>query len=118
MQLINAFKYAFQGIYIFFSKDFNGRLELGIAIITIAAGFVLHISKYEWITVLLCIAIVLSLEMINTTIEKLCDMIEPGVHPTIKMIKDIAAGAVLLSAIVSLVIGLIIFLPKIIIQIN
>lgn len=118
MQLLNAFKYAFQGVYIFFSKDFNGRLELGIAIITIAASFVLHISKYEWIAVLLCIAMVLSLEMINAAIEKLCDLVEPGFHPTIKMIKDITAGAVLLSALVSLVAGFIIFLPKIFMKIN
>ena len=113
MQIFNAFKYAFQGVYVFFSKDFNGKIEFGCAIVAIAAAFVLHISTVEWIAVLLCIAMVLSLEMINASVEKLCDMVEPGFHPTIKTIKDILAGAVLLSAFVSLAIGLIIFLPKI-----
>lgn len=118
MQLLNAFKYAFRGIYVFFGKDRNGKLELCFAIIAIAAGFILHISLYEWTAVLWCIAMVLSLEMINASIEKLCDMVEPAIHPTIKTIKDITAGAVLLSALVSLVIGIIIFLPKIITQIH
>ncbi|WP_240628088.1 diacylglycerol kinase family protein [Terrimonas sp.] len=118
MKLIKAFTYALRGVYTFFSSDPNGKLELCFAIIAIATGFVLHISNTEWIAVLLCTAMVISLEMINASIEKLCDMVEPNFHTTIKSIKDIAAGAVLVSAVVSLIIGLIIFLPKIFEQLN
>lgn len=118
MKLIKAFGYAFQGLFIFFSRDSNGKLELCFAVIAIATGFILHISALEWVAVLLCIAMVLSLEMFNAAIEKLCDIVEPNFHPAIKIIKDIAAGAVLLSAVVSLIIGLIIFLPKIFPQIQ
>ncbi|MFT3748720.1 MAG: diacylglycerol kinase family protein [Agriterribacter sp.] len=116
MKLLKAFTYASRGVYTFFSNDPNGKLELCFAAIAIATGFILHITNTEWIAVLLCIAMVITLEMINTSIEKLCDMIEPGFHATIKIIKDIAAGAVLVSAVVSLIIGVIIFLPKIFAQ--
>lgn len=118
MKLLKAFKYAFQGILTFSSTDNNGKIELCFAVIAIAAGFMLYISTFEWIAVVLCIALVLSLEMFNAAIEKLCDMVEPAFHPTIKIIKDIAAGAVLLSAVASLIIGLIIFLPKILSQLQ
>ncbi len=118
MKLLKAFKHALEGVYTFFSADTNGKIELCIAGIAIATGFVLHISNTEWIAVMLCIAMVISLEMINASIEKLCDLVEPTVHPAIKMIKDIAAGAVLVSAVVSLIIGIIIFLPKILSQLH
>lgn len=118
MKLFKAFDYAFQGLFAFVKNDSNGKLECCFAIIAIATGFILHISSTEWIAVLLCIGIVISLEMINASIEKLCDMVEPAFHPAIKTIKDIAAGAVLLSAVVSLIIGLIIFVPKILTQLQ
>ncbi|MFT3703836.1 MAG: diacylglycerol kinase family protein [Agriterribacter sp.] len=114
MKRLYAFKYAFTGIVSFFKKDINGQLELMAAIVAIAAGWFFHISGLQWVTVLLCTGSVLTLEMINTSIEKLCDMIQPEYHPQIKIIKDVAAGAVLLSAVVSLVIGIIIFYPHII----
>ena len=68
----------------------------------------------EWLVVVLCITVVLTLEMINTAIEKLCDVVQPDYHPQIKIIKDIAAGAVLIAALGSIIIGAIIFVPKII----
>ena len=68
----------------------------------------------EWIAIGFCIAFVIAMEMLNTAIEKLCDVVHQEVHPGIKKVKDIAAGAVLISAIFSLITGLIIFLPKII----
>ena len=68
----------------------------------------------EWIAIGFCIAFVIAMEMLNTALEKLCDVVHQEVHPGIKKVKDIAAGAVLISAIFSLITGLIIFLPKII----
>jgi undecaprenol kinase len=111
--LIKSFLYAWQGIKYCLNHEKNLRLEFFIAIIISSAGFYFHLSPQEWITVLLCQALVLSLEMMNTSIEKLSNMITQEIHPVIKQIKDMAAGAVLLSSIVSCIIGLIIFIPKI-----
>ena len=113
MKRTASFRYAFEGIATFFSKDINGRIELAAAAAVITAGFIFRLNKTEWTVVLLCIGAVLSIEMLNACIEKICDMIHPEYHPQIKTIKDIAAGAVLLSAVVSLIIALIIFTPKI-----
>jgi len=113
MKLIASFKYAFAGIFAFFKKDVNGKTELLAAVAVIIAGLYFHISAGEWMIVILCIGAVLSTEMINTSIEKICDMVQPEYHPQIKIIKDISAGAVLITAAVSLVIAGLIFIPKI-----
>lgn len=113
MKTIRSFKYAARGIFIFFRHDRNGQVQFVAAVITVMLGSWLRITSAEWIVVLLCIAAVFSLEMINTALENLCNLIQPEYHPAIKVIKDISAGAVLLSAVASLIIGIIIFLPKI-----
>jgi len=87
---------------------------LAIALFVVIAGFIFGISSIEWVAILLCIAIVISLEMMNSALEKLSDLVEPNYNPVIKSIKDISAAAVLWSAIVSVVIGGVIFLPRII----
>ena len=114
VMLTQAFGFAFYGLFLFMKKERNGKIQLAIAVLAIACSVALQISGQQWISVLLCIAAVLSLEMLNSAIEKLCDFIHPGYHPTIKIIKDVAAGAVLWTSIISAVIGGIIFLPKII----
>jgi diacylglycerol kinase len=85
-----------------------------VTIVVLFFSIVLDISAMEWIAVGFCIAFVITMEMLNTTVEKLCDVVHQDSHPGIKKVKDMAAGAVLISAIFSLVTGLIIFLPKII----
>ncbi|CAN5627350.1 diacylglycerol kinase family protein [soil metagenome] len=112
--LLKGFYNAWKGIQNFFLHDRNGRIHLGAGIATVLAGFILKVSAIEWVVLLICIAVVISLEMINAAIEKLCDMVHKDFHPGIKIIKDISAGAVLLAAVISIVIGTIIFLPKII----
>lgn len=113
MNIKHSLKYAIQGILVFFSTERNGQIQLGIVItIAILAG-ILHINATEWLILILIMTMVLALEMINTAIEKLSDMVHPGRHPQIKMIKDISAGAVLLSAVASVIAGILIFLPKI-----
>lgn len=111
--LLKSFANAFAGIAYFFANDRNGKIHLAITVIVIAASLALQVSTIEWMVVLLCIALVIGLEMLNSALEKLCDLVEPNYHPTIKMIKDVSAAAVVLSAIISVVIGIIIFLPKI-----
>jgi diacylglycerol kinase len=112
--LLKSFANAFAGMAYFFTNDRNGKIHLTITVTVIAASVALQVSAIEWMIVLLCIALVISLEMLNSALEKLCDLVEPNYHSTIKVIKDVSAAAVVLSAIISVVIGIIIFLPKII----
>lgn len=112
MKLISSFKYALQGARYFFSRDRNGKIELCFAVLAVALGFVCNISPLEWCAIVLCIGVVIGFEMLNAAIEKIADFVEPDYNPKIKTIKDVAAGAVLIPAVASLVIGFIIFLPK------
>ena len=109
---LNRVKYAWQGWLSFFRWEKNGQLQLLIAILVILTGFALKVSLTEWMILLSCIGMVVSLEMINSALEKLSDHVTPHFHPSIKLVKDIAAGAVLWAALVSSIIGVIIFLPK------
>jgi diacylglycerol kinase len=112
--LAQAFYHAFKGMQNFFFRERNGKIQLFIAGFTVVAAFLLQVSSIEWIAILLCISLVLSLEMLNSAIEKICDLIHKDFHPIIKIIKDVSAAAVLWSSIISTAVGLIIFVPKII----
>lgn len=114
MKFIQSLQFAIAGITAFFRHETNGQIQLGAAAAAVILGWVLRIDAMEWLVVVLCIAAVLTLEMINTAIEKLCDVVHPGYHPQIKIIKDIAAAAVLLAASGSVLAGAVVFLPKII----
>ncbi|HEX8278514.1 MAG TPA: diacylglycerol kinase family protein [Segetibacter sp.] len=110
---LKGFVYAFNGLVIFFRHERNGRIQLLIAIVAVLLGWRVKLSAAEWMVVLGCIATVLSFEMINSSIEKLCNLVHPKYHPAVKTIKDLAAGAVLFVSFISAIIGAIIFLPKI-----
>jgi diacylglycerol kinase len=84
-----------------------------IALLVIGAGIFFSISATEWMIILICFAVVLSFEIINSAIEKLCDLVCSDFNLIIKKVKDMAASAVLLSAIITFIVGCIIFLPKI-----
>ena len=114
MKFIQSLQFAITGITTFFRHETNGQIQLGAAVIVIMLGWIFQIDTMEWLVVVLCITVVLILEMLNTVIEKLCDVVHPGYHPQIKTIKDIAAGAVLWATIGSVIAGAIVFLPKII----
>jgi len=108
-----AFKYAFTGVFRFFKTDRNGRIELVCAIIISALAFYFKCNSSEWISILLCIALVIGLEMINSALEKICNLIQPGFDKNIQYIKDVAAGAVLICSIIAAIVAVIIFFPKI-----
>ncbi|HEV7330356.1 MAG TPA: diacylglycerol kinase family protein [Flavisolibacter sp.] len=110
---IRSLSYAWQGIVQFFLRERNGQIQGVLALLVIAAGAFFGITKTEWLAILGCTALVISLEMLNSAIEKVCNMYTTEFHPAIKTIKDVAAAAVLWSAVFSLVIGCIIFLPYI-----
>lgn len=108
-----AFRHAFNGMAQFFRYDRNGKLHICAAVLVAAAGWYCKISATEWCVLLLCIGLVIGLEMLNYAMENLCNLVHNDFHPLIKAVKDVAAAAVLWSAITSAGIGLIIFIPKI-----
>jgi diacylglycerol kinase len=110
---LKAFLNALNGTIYFFKTERNGKIQAVVAIAVSLAGFFLHLSSIEWIIVLLCISSVLILEMMNSALEHLCNLVHNEYHPLIKHIKDVSAGAVLIASLISAIIGLIIFIPKI-----
>ena len=109
-----AVLFALQGIKQFFSRDRNGKIQMVIGVTAIILGFTVSLTSFQWLLVLFCIGLVISLEMINSAIERYCDLVTTDFHPGIKTIKDVAAGAVLVASITSLIIGLIIFIPALV----
>lgn len=118
MKIIKSFSFAWNGLKICFASETNFRIHVFAALVAILFGAGLNISVVEWLVILFCIAFVITMEMINTAMEKLCDVVHVDIHPGIKAVKDIAAGAVLLSACCSLIAGTVIFLPKIILYLK
>lgn len=110
---IKSFSFASQGFVAFLQKEHNAWLHFMASVAVITLGFLLAISKMEWIAISIVIGLVWMAEMFNTCIEAILDFISPGQHPQVKFIKDVAAGAVLVAAAVALVTGLLIFIPHI-----
>ncbi len=111
--LIASFKFAIHGLKILFTEERNFKIHTALVIIVIIACIFFKVTKVEWICVSLLMAMVLMAEGINTCIEYLCDLVSLECHPMIKRIKDIAAGLVMIIAIVAIVIGCVIFVPYI-----
>lgn len=105
-------KYALSGIYVFFRDGRNAKIHLTAAVMVTVAGIYIGLTREEWLWISISIALVFIAEMINTSLEKICDLVKPEKDETIKKIKDIAAGAVLIAAIFSLVVAGMIFLPR------
>ncbi len=114
MKLTRSFRFAWGGIVYCVRTQQNFRIHLVILSVVCFAGIVFDISGTEWMFVVMCGTSVLVLEAINTALEYMCDLITKDFHPGIGIIKDVAAAAVLIAAAGSVLIGLIIFLPKII----
>lgn len=108
---LRSMRFALNGIYHFFRRERNGQIQGVIAVLVIAAGVFFKVSRMEWLALLLCTGLVIGLEMLNSAIERICNLYSTEFHPAIKIIKDVAAAAVLWSAIVSLFVGLIVFMP-------
>jgi diacylglycerol kinase len=111
---IKSFAYAFKGIFIAFKTQHNIWIHLLAIIVVVSAGFIFKLDVLEWGLVVFAIGLVLVSEMINTAIEWLVDLVSPGYKEKAGLIKDVAAGAVLIAAIISVIIGIIVFLPKMI----
>ncbi len=110
---IKGFKYAFNGIKFTLFTQHNFLIHLFCAVAAIAMGYYFNINKNEWLAIIIVIGLVLAAEVFNTAIEEIVNMISPQRNKKAGIIKDLAAGAVLILAITALIIGLIIFIPKI-----
>ena len=113
MKMIKSFRDAFNGIGILIRSERNFQIHLIAFIVAIAAGFYFDISSKEFIIILLVSVLVFGLEGINTAIEKLCNEVTEDRKESIRQIKDVAAGAVLIAAIFALIVGVLIFFPYI-----
>ncbi|OIP83826.1 MAG: diacylglycerol kinase [Porphyromonadaceae bacterium CG2_30_38_12] len=109
---LRSFGYAFAGIRSVFGKEANMNIHLIIALLVVVCGFIFDINLSEWMLCILCFGLVISLEMVNSAIENLVNIVSPQHNALAGKIKDIAAGAVLVAAISAATVGLIIFVPK------
>ncbi len=113
-----SFKHAFIGYKVVFRSEHNAWIHIAMSFAAIALSFYLEVSNSEWIAVLLCIGIVISAEIFNTAIEHIANFIQPNQDIKIKHIKDLGAAGVFTTALASFIVGLIIFLPKIMLLIQ
>lgn len=113
-RLTNSFRYASFGILQAYKGEQNLKIHTVMAVLVILCGFLFHISYVEWLVCLVLIGLVLMAEFFNTAVEYVVDLASPNIHPLAKAAKDTASAGVLMMAIISAVIGLIIFIPKII----
>ena len=111
---LKSFTYAFNGLRVLIKEEHNAWIHLFATVCVVVAGILFKISLMEWVAVVFAIGLVFSFEIINTSVEHIADFICPERDDRIKRIKDLAAAAVLVSAITAAVIGLIVFIPKII----
>lgn len=108
-----SFKFAFRGLRSLLIFEHNSRIHLAAAIIVVALGFILGISIAEWALLTLTIGLVFVSELINSSLEEISDVVKPEWNEKIMRAKDYAAAAVLITAVISVIIGGIIFIPRI-----
>ena len=109
---IKSFGFAFRGIFTAFKSGYNLWIQSFVGLLVILAGIWLEVNKIEWLILLICIGMVLSAEIVNTAIENLVDLVSPDYNKKAGQVKDLAAGAVLVLSITAAVIGLLIFIPR------
>ncbi len=113
-RLRNSFKYSLAGIKFLAGNEQNLMIMTVISVIAVSLGFIFKINFVEWVTLITIMALIISLELVNTAIEYTVDIAMPEKHPFAKIAKDCGSGAVFIMCLASVIIGLIIFLPKII----
>lgn len=113
-RLINSFKYAFEGLKYAFIYEQNLTVHILATILVLILGFLFKISIFEWLVIFLIIGLVIATELINTSIEATIDLVTDEINPLAKIAKDTAAAAVLIFGLTALIVGALIFIPKII----
>lgn len=113
-KFINSFQYPIKGLRYAYKNEQNLAVDVGMALLVLIFGFLFKINKYEWAILMLTIGLVISCELVNTAIEAVVDLVTEEYHPLAKVAKDTSAAAVLIFAVIAVIVGLIIFLPKVI----
>lgn len=111
---LKSMKFALKGAFKLITTEHSVMVQSSIAVLMIIAGFYFEISKTEWMFQILVFGLVLSIEGLNTAVEKIADFIHPDYHERIGFIKDIAAGAVFFAALMAIAIGLLIYVPRLV----
>jgi diacylglycerol kinase (ATP) len=109
--LISSFRYAFAGMRYLLWTQRNAKIHSAIGLVAIGVGVVLGIDRYEWLALLVTITLVFASEGMNTALEAVVDLTSPEYHPLAKIAKDVGAGTVLITAIASVIVGMVLFLP-------
>ena len=109
----NSFRDAFAGLRYILRTQKNAWIHLAITVIVIFLGIFFHLSRMEWLVLVITIGLVWAAEALNTTLEAFVDLVSPDYHPVAKIVKDVAAATVLVAAISAAVVGFLIFLPAI-----
>lgn len=117
-RLKNSFRYAWNGILLCFKHEANMKIHFAFLNIVLVLGLIVKLSWLEWIICFVLFVLVISAELINTAIETTVDLVTKEINPKAKIAKDTAAGAVLFAAFFAAAIGIMIFLPKIILLIK
>ena len=110
---VKSFGFAIEGIIYSYNKGTHFKIHIAFAILIIVLGLIYKLSAYEWLVIILISSAVISAEAINTAIEEACDVLHPEHHPGAKLAKHCAAGGVLILSVAAIIVGFIIFLPKI-----
>src|SRR3989338_3406336 len=113
-RLIKSFSHALRGVCVVFKTEQSFRIQTGIAFLVLLLALFFHIQAFEWIILLLLVGSVLTLELINSIFERIVDSFKPRIHPMVKDIKDIMAGAVLIVSVIAAVVGITIFYPHLV----
>lgn len=109
---LKSMGFAVKGAYKLITTEHSVMVQFSLAVLLIIAGFYFNIDRYEWMMQILAFGLVLSIEGLNTAVEKVADFIHPEFHERIGFIKDIAAGAVMFAAMAAIAIGMLIYIPK------
>ncbi len=113
-KFFHSFTYPIKGLKYAYRNEQNLAVDVGVSLLVLIAGVLFKLEKSEWLVVVFTIGAVISLELVNTAIEAVVDMVTQEYHPLAKVAKDTSAAAVFIIAIVAVIVGLIIFLPKVI----
>ena len=108
-QAVRKFSFALDGLKAAYRSEQSVRIQLAVSVTVVLAGGLLGLTQLEWLFVVTAIGVVVSLELLNTAIEKMLDLLHPARHDSVKFIKDVSAAAVLISSLAAAIVGLVIF---------
>lgn len=109
--LLKKFGYAIAGLTAAWRAEQSLRIQLAIAVVVILSGLAVGLSRLEWLFIVVAVGAVLSLELVNSGIEKTLNLVHPGPHEGVRYVKDVMAAAVLLGALAAMAVGLLVFVP-------